>query len=684
MADTPAFSNDAGTPAVRAGAHPFAQIDAGLIRFVRFRLILALCLIAASLFAGWLANLPLHTARVTLVEGWQAASTLESESAEAAAALHILGHDGPIDRAEARPALALAAEEMRAALDRLVEVRGDVPVSDGEAGAEGGSIEALAAAMATVLPAIDRLVSLSVNPLGPEARDEAQALNREIRTTIQPWAARQAQALRDRVETAEDRANLARPIILAMQLLALTLIALVCFRASLTRIGLTADARRDAEARAASEIGRMRAQNERLEAIFDVAVAGIIATDSNGILRMVNPLAARMFGYRSEELIGRNVNLLMPTNERAGHDTLIELFAQSGQADILGRPREVRGQRRSGEVFPVYIAVDLVRLGGEAMFVGVMLDISQQKDTERQLIDRETKLNQAEAIAKLGHFELEPETGRMLASETVFTILGLERDAPLSEDSFRLMLHADDRDRWRGLMADLSWQSRVIEVRQTAEAMTRSPRELRITLQRTREGARNRSAIFGILQDVSELRAMERELRSLSTVDPMCQVANRRHLGILADQEMERSRRYRRSLAVVLVSIDDFPRVNLTHGHRVGDNALRAISETLKTGLRGVDHVGRVGGAKFCIILPETEEPGARVVAERLRLAIGLTAIRGEMSRFHVTASMAVVWRRDGDDDFHTLLSRGELLLAEAQAAGGDRVLDEMELDEDR
>lgn len=677
MADKSGNSYETGKPPMAVGQYPFAQIDDGLIRFVRLRLVMALCLIAASLFAGWLANLPLHTARTTLFQDWQAVGTIEMVAAEAAAALHILGDHPPEERAEARPRLALAAEEMRIALDRL---RGEAP-------ADGSAVEAagptLTRAVTTVLPTIDALVAASVDPLGPDDRARALALDREIRSTIQPLASQRASLLQMQVETAEARSALARPIILALQLLALTLIALVCFKASLTRIRRTAEARRDAEMRAVADIEEIHAQNERLEAIFDVAVAGIITTDRHGILKSVNPLAARMFGYRAEELIGRNVNILMPFNEREGHDTLIDQFAQTGQADILGRPREVRGQRRSGEVFPIYIAVDIVRLRGEPMFVGVMLDISQQKDTERQLIDRETKLNQAEAIAKLGHFELEPETGRMLASETVFTILGLEADAPLSEDSFRLMLHADDRDRWRGLMTDQSWQSRVIEVRQSEETTTRVARELRITLQRTRDGGRTRSAIFGILQDVTDLRALERELRSLSTIDPMCQVANRRHLGILADQEMERARRYRRSLAVVLVSIDDFPRVNLTHGHRVGDTALKAVAEALKSGLRAVDHVGRVGGAKFCIILPETEEPGARVVAERLRLAIGLTAIRGEMSRFHVTASLAVVWRREGDDDFHTLLSRGELLLADAQAAGGDRVLDEMEMPEE-
>lgn len=466
-------------------------------------------------------------------------------------------------------------------------------------------------------------------------------------------------------------------IVMAAQLLALTGVTLLCFRPSIRQVRQIMDRLGRDSSRLLIARRTADADRRRLQAVLDVAVAGIVVTNHRGEIELFNPAAERMFGYPASDMLGKSVSLLLPARERGRHQDLIQGYLDGRETTILGRGREVVGERRSGEAFPLFISVDLIRSTAEPSFVAVMLDLADQKAVQQRLLDSEGRLRDAEQIAKLGHFDLDPVSGRMTGSPTFHTILGFDRKSSVEEVEFRSRLESDDQERWKSLLDDLSWNHTVLEFhlrpRKGADPDEAGDRQIRVTVQR-----RNRPdlppTLFGIVQDVSDQRAMEQELRSLSTTDPLTQIANRRYLEHLADQEMERARRYRRSMAVVLVALDDFSKINMNHGHAVGDRVLIASADTLRSGLRGVDHIGRIGGSKFCIILPETEADGTRIVADRLRDAVRSTTIRGEMSTFHVTASVAFVCRNGDEEQFSKVLSRAEQVLDEAISAGGDRV----------
>src|ERR1051326_2426044 len=101
---------------------------------------------------------------------------------------------------------------------------------------------------------------------------------------------------------------------------------------------------------------------ERLRAILETAVEGIITIDERGIVESMNPAAEKTFGFKAEEVIGKNVSVLMPPPYREEHDGYIANYLRSGQARIIGIGREVLGQRKDGSVFPMDLAVSEVRL----------------------------------------------------------------------------------------------------------------------------------------------------------------------------------------------------------------------------------------------------------------------------------------------------------------------------------
>src|ERR1043165_4587784 len=92
---------------------------------------------------------------------------------------------------------------------------------------------------------------------------------------------------------------------------------------------------------------------ERLRAILDTAVEGIITIDDRGIIESMNPAAEKTFGWKAKEVIGKNVSALMPSPYREQHDDYLANYLRSGHAKIIGIGREVTGQRKDGSLFPM-------------------------------------------------------------------------------------------------------------------------------------------------------------------------------------------------------------------------------------------------------------------------------------------------------------------------------------------
>ena len=123
---------------------------------------------------------------------------------------------------------------------------------------------------------------------------------------------------------------------------------------------------------------------ERLRAILHTAVDAIITIEESGEIESVNPAAERAFGYTRDELIGRNVSMLMPSPYRETHDRHITHYLRTGKARIIGIGREVEAQRKDGSVFPADIAVSEVQLPGRRLFTGIIRDLTERREIEER------------------------------------------------------------------------------------------------------------------------------------------------------------------------------------------------------------------------------------------------------------------------------------------------------------
>ena len=161
-----------------------------------------------------------------------------------------------------------------------------------------------------------------------------------------------------------------------------------------------------------------------------------------------------------------------------------------------------------------------------------------------------------------------------------------------------------------------------------------------------------------------------------TTVDSLTGLGNRASVLGFLERQADLCRRHHRALSLILCDLDHFKDVNDQHGHAVGDQVLRRFGQVALGRLRGSDHVGRIGGEEFLIVLPETEGNEALAVAEELRRGLMEEPMACHLPGkvFNVSSCFGVAQFRPEDADAGSLLARSDVALYRAKALGRNRV----------
>lgn len=138
----------------------------------------------------------------------------------------------------------------------------------------------------------------------------------------------------------------------------------------------------------------------RIENLSNSILDAIITIDRQGIIRQCNQATEMMFQWPAHELLGRNVSVLMPEPQRQEHDFYISRYLGGGAPSVVGSRRDVVAMRRNGKTFPAELAVSELRQNGERMFIGILRDITEEKQTQRQLNAYYNALQDEQRLAK--------------------------------------------------------------------------------------------------------------------------------------------------------------------------------------------------------------------------------------------------------------------------------------------
>ena len=191
--------------------------------------------------------------------------------------------------------------------------------------------------------------------------------------------------------------------------------------------------------------------------------------------------------------------------------------------------------------------------------------------------------------------------------------------------------------------------------------------------------------IHAIELEKEELIKLNEDLERQASIDGLTGVANRRQMDEFIQRELARSLREKTPLAVIMADIDFFKAYNDAHGHPAGDECLKKVAHALTVAVRRpTDLVARYGGEEFAIVLPNTDYPGALLIAEACRKSVeGLAILHGgSLASVFITISLGVAIHNGTQRNTESLFAAADSALYKAKNSGRNKVVFEPQTDD--
>ena len=424
-----------------------------------------------------------------------------------------------------------------------------------------------------------------------------------------------------------------------------------------------------------------------LQGVLDAAEqVAIIATRTDGIIRVFNIGAENILGYRSSEMIDKHTPLTFHDPEEVEQERR-RLMEESGRTL---EPFEVftfnYGQTgpatwtyicRDGDRRQVRLMVTPIRLAGDEIdgYLGVAVDVTEQIAAERELVqaDQLLKALTRNVPGAVYRFRVDAN-GHMsfpYASDGIYQLYEISaEEARDSAERIVARIHPDDLD------------SVMEKIQQSASNLTRWKADYRVVLpsrgvcwlrgESTPQRAEDGSTVwYGYLSDITELKEMEQKLRDEATIDPLTGLHNRRQLEALALAELVLFERTGDPFSLIMLDLDHFKALNDRYGHDIGDEVLRRVGTALTEGVRTSDVVFRLGGEEMLVLCPKTGLEGAVALAEILRRNLRNLDMPFDGK---VTASFGVASVNHGEG-LSDVMKCADKLLYQAKNEGRNRVI---------
>ena len=431
---------------------------------------------------------------------------------------------------------------------------------------------------------------------------------------------------------------------------------------------------RDVTARREAELA-LRAANARLTAVFDLALNAILLADDQGRYIDANPAACALLGRPREQLCGLTVADVMdvpPESAAAAWQGFLQQGAVSGEISL----RRPDGSTRKAR----FSAVARIQPG---VHLSVLTDATDELLARQREAETAAQMDMAMANADIVFWSVDLVNDEVSATnpQRMDQMLGYPPNAlPRGTQAWDALVHPDDFER-----REASWQAHVDGRAPTFEAefrMRHRDGHWVWLLARGRAIARDAQGkatrVVGTRIDITRRKLAEQQLEAQAFTDSLTGVLNRRRFLELAAVEVERARRHRQPMALLMIDLDHFKAVNDAHGHAGGDAVLQAFVRTAMTLMRGSDLFGRVGGEEFAALLPQTDLDGAAALARRLAAQVQANPVPLAAAAVAYTVSVGVAARQAEAVDevsVEMLMLDADAALYRAKGEGRNRVL---------
>jgi diguanylate cyclase (GGDEF)-like protein/PAS domain S-box-containing protein len=417
----------------------------------------------------------------------------------------------------------------------------------------------------------------------------------------------------------------------------------------------------------------LRNTRKRLRTVLDGVESGVITISESGIVESFNLSAERMFGYEAAEVVGRNVNMLMPEPFRSGHDGYLENYLRSGVRKVIGRKKEVVGRRKDGAMFHMALDVGEALLNDRRVFIGSVRDISTRKAEETELRIAAAAFESLEAMV------VTDASGTILRVNQAFIAnTGYTAEECIGRNT--RMLKSDRHDAafyqamWRTLLTTGQWEGEIWDRKKSGEVY---PKWLSISAVKDADGAVTH--YVGTHQDITERKLAEQRIAELAYHDQLTGLPNRTLLLDRLKQVMTASARSESHVALLFIDMDNFKTLNDTLGHDQGDLLLKLVAQRLTKCVRAGDTVARLGGDEFVAVLADMgtsdQEAANRTEAVGEKVLAALSQdYQLDTAAYRSTASIGATLLKGNRTSIDDLLKQADLAMYKAKDAGRNKL----------
>jgi diguanylate cyclase (GGDEF)-like protein/PAS domain S-box-containing protein len=409
-----------------------------------------------------------------------------------------------------------------------------------------------------------------------------------------------------------------------------------------------------------------------MQAILDAALDSVVIIDHEGLVREFNQAAQETFGYRRDDIVGRELaQLVIPPESREAHRRALTRWTADGPLQgagaLLGRRLEVEAMRADGSRFPVELAIGRVDLPGPPLFAASIRDISERQDAEERLRSAERRYRTLVERLPLSVYidRLDDVSSNVYTSPQIEAMLGFPvEDWVENHDLFVELLHPEDRERVLAAhqRTHVTGEPLLIEYR----LRTRDGRTVWVRDEARVVSGDGEPVLHGYLLDITGRKEAEEQLRHQAFHDALTGLANRALFTDRVEHALVVRREASREVAVLFLDLDDFKAVNDTLGHTAGDTLLQGVGVRLRDALRPSHTVARLGGDEFAILIEEIAGVSTAVdAAERLVSALN-APFDVDGREVFVTASVGIALGTDADE----LLRSADVAMYRAKAVG--------------
>ena len=366
---------------------------------------------------------------------------------------------------------------------------------------------------------------------------------------------------------------------------------------------------------------RLQESEERFRTISQSSPDAIISADHQGNILSWNKGAKNIFGYDEEEVVGKPVQILLPERFREASSKAMEHLRQTGFSPLAGTTVEKVYLRKDGTEFPVEISRSFWKIGDRTYLSSIIRDISERKRAEEIIREKEERYRLvAEQTGQLIYdYDIASGVIQWAGAISPMTDYTPEEFQKVNITMWEELIHPDDRKHALAILNSSMKKGAPynVEYRFRRKDGAYFNVEDNGVFLNGEDGKAYR--MLGTMQDITERKRYEEELRTLSTMDGLTRLYNRRTFMELARQQLKLADRMKKGLSLLFIDLDGLKWINDNLGHQEGDKALMSTAKVLQETFRASDIIARIGGDEFSLLAINTDEGSSGILASRIQ-----------------------------------------------------------------